>query len=418
MPSSNKENIVAFQGEFPVRDMRLAYNYIKNLVEFRGYEEITLDFRDAYSCFPDAIIPIISCIIKYREDGIKFSVTPPTSNSLSRTFQSANWLHLIEPEKYKPDLDTRSDRFPTKIFRDSTEQNRIVNEIIDKILKTTNFLTRDHLRALEWALNEISDNVLIHSENESPGLIQMIHKPNTKEIEFTVSDCGIGIPQSLRQGLNVSWSDKQALEESVKEGVTRGTGQGNGLFGSIRIAEASGGAFSINSGRAYLALTRDGKVMMRTEDQDGPGTSVDCSFSYARPLVLENALSFKTGSHIPLDLIDLKYENDDGDIYFKLSEETTSIGSRQAGFEVRRKLENIMSLSNINRVAIDCSGIPLMSSSFADEFFVKLMQKFPQPEFSKKFSIYGLNETNINIINRSSNQRLNVSFIDTILQKK
>lgn len=416
MHSIPRENSLVFRADFPVRDIRHAHNYLEHLIVFRGYEDITLDFRELRSCFPDAILPIISIILKYREDGVKFNVLPPTMNALARTFESANWLHLMAPEVYKSGTDDRMDRFPARVFRDSAEQHVTVNTIIDRILRTTTFLSRDHLRGLEWSLNEITDNVLIHSENSSPGVIQMTHKPKAKEIEFVVCDSGIGIPQSLRQGLNQTWSDEKALEESVKEGVTRGTGQGNGLFGSIRIAEASGGAFSINSGMAYLALTRDGVVKIKPENSPWPGTTVDCSFSYSRALVLEKALSFKTGSHIPLDLIDFCYEDEDGVIPFLLAAETTSIGSRQAGFEARKKLENIATMSEPSRLAIDCADISLMSSSFADEFFAKLIEKLGAKTFTEKFIITGLNETNINIISRSLFQRTGLSFIDILTE--
>jgi hypothetical protein len=121
--STRAENTVDIPSDFFIREMRGIFHSIKELVEFRGYEDITLDFSRVYSCFPDAILPIISCILKYRAEGVGFHVIPPTLHSLARTFESSNWLHLIEPTKFSPGIDHRMDRFPARVFRDSSDQH-------------------------------------------------------------------------------------------------------------------------------------------------------------------------------------------------------------------------------------------------------------------------------------------------------
>lgn len=208
------------------------------------------------------------------------------------------------------------------------------------------------------------------------------------------------------------------MEEAVKEGVTRGTGQGNGLFGSIRIAAESGGAFSINSGNAYLMLARDRRTQIRDETTSWFGTSVDCSINYGRALVLERALRFGDQPYTPVDVVDAQYENEEeGVLKYILKDEVPSIGSRYAGFEARRKLVNLVQMIQPNRLIIDCRGLGLISSSFADEFFAKLISapeigiSGPEPLFQ------GLETTNIRIIERSVKQRCGKSFID-ILEKQ
>jgi anti-sigma regulatory factor (Ser/Thr protein kinase) len=115
-------------------------------------------------------------------------------------------------------------------------------------LKTLSFVTRDDLRALEWSVNEICDNVLNHSLSEIGGLFQFNLRRFSREVEFIVADAGIGIPNSLRSIANKGWSDEFALEQSIKQGVTRDPkfGQGNGLFGTYQIAALSGGTFHIS----------------------------------------------------------------------------------------------------------------------------------------------------------------------------
>jgi hypothetical protein len=70
---------------------------------------------------------------------------------------------------------------------------------------------RSHFKAIEWSINEITDNVLVHSESSLGGLVQLTAMKNTKKVEFVVCDNGIGIPKSLRSsGLTIG-SDVDAL---------------------------------------------------------------------------------------------------------------------------------------------------------------------------------------------------------------
>lgn len=392
------ENHVRLKGNFVIRDVRRLYAHLNNLIEFRGFENVIIDLSELSVCFPDTILPVISSVDLYRREGVRFSIIPPSEESLKKTFERANWLHLLAPNTYSPTRDDRPDHFPAHKFTSTQEQTTVVTEIIERILRTVTSLDRDHLRGLEWALNEITDNVLVHSGDGTPGFIQLAHKPRRNEIEFSVADSGSGIPSTLRSGLNKFWTDSEALEEAIKEGVTRGTGQGNGLFGSIRIAEASRGAFSINSGSAFLALDREGQVHTREEQDLFPGTAVDCTFSYAKPMVLENALSFRNLKHNPVGLYEEKYESDDQSLHFEITTEARSVGTREAGAEARTKIENLIKFSKPTSTIIDCRDAKTMSSSFADEFFVKLIQT---AKSMTNIIILDANQTNMHLIMRS-----------------
>src|SRR5262249_6796902 len=151
---------------------------------------------------------------------------------------------------------------------------------------------------------------------------------------------GVGIPASLRSGFpDERWDDYEALEQAIREGVTRGVGQGNGLFGSFRVCTLSGGAFSINSGFAFLYGSRDGTVHGQLDPLGFPGTSVNCAISYARPLILEEALQFGGRKHTPVDFIETDYEGfENNAAILEIAKETVSVGSRRLGYELRRKI--------------------------------------------------------------------------------
>lgn len=86
-----------------------------------------------------------------------------------------------------------------------------------------------------------------------------------------------------------------------------------------------------------------------------------------------------------VDRVELNYELEaDGGISFKLREESPSVGTRIAGSPVRQKLENLIRLTDANRVSIDFDDVHLISSSFADEVFGKLFLALGPIDFSSK----------------------------------
>ena len=115
-------------------------------------------------------------------------------------------------------------------------------------------LKRSDLAAIEWSLNEITDNVINHSESSTGGYVQLSTLKSRNIVEFVVSDAGIGIPTSLRKPFPELTSDTNALHQAIREGVTRDkqVGQGNGLFGSVEICWASEGYFELDSGYGRL----------------------------------------------------------------------------------------------------------------------------------------------------------------------
>ena len=218
----------------------------------------------------------------------------------------------------------------------------------------------------------------------------------SREVEFIVADAGIGIPNSLRSVENKEWSDELALEQSIKEGVTRDPkfGQGNGLFGTYQIAAISGGTFHINAGTAHLVVTRKGEVQVRQDPCEFRGTMVVCAINFTRPELLERALSFAEGKHQIVDIIEMKYEQDDETLKVSIGDEAESCGSRRSGFEVRTKIINLLNMNASAKLICDMSGIGVISSSFADELFGKLAEQLGWEAYKQRVGI--VNATRIN----------------------
>ena len=90
---------------------------------------------------------------------------------------------------------------------------------------------------------------------------------------------------------------------------------------------------------------------------------------------------------------------------FRIADEAKSFGSRAAGEVLRRRLENLTRMTSDNRIDIDFDGIPLVSSSFADEVVAKLFVQFGPINFMKRFRIVNADRTVSELVDKSIQQR-------------
>jgi hypothetical protein len=381
---------IEISGRYDIMQFRRAIGAVRELAVDRGYMDIILDFSNCTFTHAPPMLALATATEYYRDNKIDFELILPNDENLNRLFRNSNWAHIIEPEKYTHSEFTSPVHLPTLRYRTSDEQHRIVDDILNKILGSITDFNRSHFKAIEWSINEITDNVLVHSESSRGGLVQLTSMKNAKKVEFVVCDSGIGIPKSLKSsGLKIG-SDVDALARAIEQGVTRdkSIGQGNGLYGSYQIAVKSGANFSLHSGNATLYYAPKTGMHTRRESVFLPGAVVVCAIDYTQPLLLEEALNIKSRGYVPVDMIELKYEaTADGNIAFVLKEESGSFGSRPAGTPVRNKLKNLIGFLERNKVVVDFTDIHLVSSSFADEVFGKLFLELGPVEFSTKLEL-------------------------------
>ncbi len=374
-----------------------------------GYQDIIFDFSKMTAAFPGPMISVCSKSISLRNENIDMRLVLPSKKSLESLFLNTNWAYFISPEEYPQSSFKGYTHVPTILFNDHNEQAMAVNKILDAILSSIRNIYRKDLSAVEWAINEISDNVLVHSKSKAGGLIQLSSfNTRQKRIEYVVCDSGIGIPNSLRQTLAIS-SDVQVLDMSIKEGVTNGNGVGNGLYGSFQTSSMSGGDFHLHSGNASLYFTPKPRPALVVRDERIPfdGTLLVSCLDYSVPSLLENALVFGGKKEAVSDFIELKYEDIDADrINFTLVNETAAFGTRPAGLPVRNKIINLLDYHRSNfPIVVDLSNVPLLSSSFADEVFGKLFIEIGEKEYRSRVVLRNCDKMNKMLIDRSLHQR-------------
>ena len=379
-----------------------------------GYQDMTLDFSNCDRADPAPMVGLIAHCRSLRRDEIGFSVILPQNQYLKRLFLNSNWAHSLCPEDFDVSQFRPTARVPLMRFANPSEQKQAVDDIIDSILQNIDGYKREHLKAIEWSINEITDNVLMHANCTDGGFLQLTAKPSAKLIEFAVADAGDGIPKSLKSSQFQISSDVDALSRAIEQGVTRdqAIGQGNGLWGCYRIAVKSGGKFDIHSGNATLYYTSNAGLHSKSEPVPYRGTMVHCCINYSDNLIIDDILGLNRRKFDPVDRLELKYEVSSDDIIrFILKDEAESVGSRVAGKKVRTKLRNLIACSE-SKIKIDLSNINLISSSFADEVFGKLFLELGPIGFSNRIDLAKIESTVKLLVEKAISQRVAYGKLD------
>ena len=384
-----------------------------------GYQDLILDFSRCERAYSNGIIPILAHTDALRREHIDVEIIMPEAMDLDRLFRNANWAHFFEPGKFDQSDTVHERHLAARRFRDSDEQQRLVNDFMDVVMRNMT-LERDVIAGLEWSINEITDNVLNHADCPEGGIVQVSTLKEAQKVAFAVADSGRGILASLREGHPDLRNDEQAINEAMKAGVTRNpdAGQGNGIAGTMRIAMMSEGSFEITSGLTQIVARSDkegdpgsdAKSYNRREYQRFPGTVVYAELGLHKDFHLSDALGFSGMPHQPIDIIDLHYETDDGDaIFLRLRDEAPGFGSRRAGRQLRTKCLNLLNADAAKPMLLDWSGIPLVSSSFADEVFGRLFVELGPRAFMSRIILRNVAPTIDGLIDRAIVQRTRLS---------
>lgn len=409
MPVSRENNRISVSGSFGIADLHRPLAILHQAVQDAGYQDLELDFSSCTAAFPGPMLALCAQVMKLRDAHIDIALSLPTDAKLSRLFVNANWAHFLDPKNHLPSTFRGYTQVPATRFRTPDEQGQAVNRIVNAILGAIPDIERNDFAALEWSINEITDNVLVHSRSSIGGLVQVsTFQRNQKRIEYIVADAGVGIPETLREGHPELISDADALDHAIREGVTRdkNIGQGNGLFGSYQICSLSRGFFQVESLRAKLKFSNENGLHISTERVPYEGTLVVAQVNFSVPRLLQEALRIGGRVHSPVDSIELRYEQDGTDkLLFLMRNESNSFGSRVAGTPVRNKLSNLLKMCAPNRVQIDFVDVPLVSSSFADEVFGKLVVALGPMEFMQRIEFKNVSPTVQQLIDRAIAQR-------------
>ena len=367
------------------------------------HTHVVLDFSRCDGITQAVMLPLMPLVTQWRElRDVRFELVPPLEPTLARLFVNANWASHIDPDRHGPNTH-RGGHVPALRFLDDggDGQDAILGRVMELILGSLD-TAPDTLKAVEWSLGEIMDNVNAHAKSPVGEFVQATAFAKSNVVEFVVADSGIGIPASFGAADN-----EEALRMAITEGVTRDRTRnaGNGLFGSYRVAVESAGTFEIRSGWALLRRAGKGKLHTSIASAPYEGTSVRCRIGVADPGVLHRALRFGGRPHDPpYDFVEREFEGERGEIVFNMRDKASPhFGSRRGGARVRRMVTNL--LRTQRSIVLDFEGVGVFTSSFADEVFGRLFVAMGPRAFMARIRMVHVDPTVDGLIDRAIVQR-------------
>ena len=373
-------------------------------------DKLSLDFSKVVRAYPNGMLPVIASIELLRRKGISVYVRLPNRSETRKLFRNVNWAHYLSPSQFEKSESHHERHLVSRFFSDEKEQKNVVDDFMEVVIRNM-VLPRDIISGLEWSINEITDNVLNHSNSEIGGIVQATTYSKEGIIAFAVADSGRGILNSLQEGIPTLRTDIQAIGEAVKAGVTRNSqvGQGNGLAGSLKVTTMTGGSFEITSGIGRVLSTLEATTKSPRRDwQYYQGTVVCGQVGIQEDFAINKALEFGTGiEYTPVDIIEMQYEIEDKNcLFLKMRTETTGFGTRRSGLQIRTKIMNLIHAEPTYPLIIDWEGVPVISSSFADEVVGKLFLKLGAIAFSARIRNVGMEQLIKGLLDKAVAQRL------------
>lgn len=368
-----------------------------------GYDNFLIEASNIEGVFPNTVVPIAALIDSFKKENIEFEYGR-ISNALQLT-------KFDNPRLFDGD----SNHILSRVWRfsNSNEINNIVNAFSVELRKEDRF-PEGTISSLQWSLNEVMDNVLIHSNSEYGYVMGQIHKTQ-KQIAFTVCDYGRGIYNSLSESqLHKPRTAIDSITLAIKEEVTRNSsvGQGNGLFGLHSVISQGKGTLEIvSSGASYKLMggktyTHNYLPKLSTKN---PGTIVDFQLNYGNNISLENALRFRGKDYSITDLYIESFDDDKGHNYYSVKDHSDGTGTRDSAVRIKNEVINLIKESK-KPVILDFKEVAVISSSFADELIAKLLLELGLFQFNNLIALRGMNTQEQNILQRSVIQRL----VDTL----
>lgn len=364
----------------------------------KGYKEIILDFKDG-SYFPNAVTPIAG-IIQY------YTVNKNITFKLKQTnVKAVNQTNMLNPRIYDEQQNILGKVWKFDSFRKAEE---MVDAYMVELKKSDRF-PEGTIKALQWSLNEVMDNVINHSNVGFGYVMGQIHT-SSKRIAFTVFDVGQGILKSFEGSEHHPKDSIDAITLAIKEAVTsdKDKGQGNGLFGLHSIIKQGNGNLVITSGQGcFMYIDGESRTYhgIPQISKDAPATIVDFQLDYSSDVRLDKALLINGKEY---KIVDWQYENmldDEERVVYSIKDHSEGTGTRDAAKRTQNEIMNILS-NKPKKLILDFSGVPVISSSFADELIAKLILELGIFHFNNLITLRGMDYTNQNILQRSVIQRL------------
>ena len=354
-----------------------------------GYTDIYVD-SIAEVIYPNACVPIAGIIQYYITQGISFSYNLDERSYLNKCAFTA-------PRHYSDDdnLDVAYAYPLDKIYKfDSFLQVAKLSQAYVDAISHLCICEPGVIDSISWCINEVMDNVLIHSESKEGYAMAQFH-PKTKHIAICVYDSGIGIYNSLQHSKHHPQTEIDAITLAIQEGIGDGKGQGNGLYGLYSSVLKNNGILSITSGSSSIMLNDTGAINKFSNipyiSNTTKSTIVDFQINLDNPIDF-NSIFTSIGQYEVFDsrIDDMLSETDDF-IHYNVFDNSQGTGTREAGERLRNDVINAIRRKS-RSIILDFAQVQTVSSSFIDEFIAMLVLQMGFIAFNKLVRIINMND--------------------------
>lgn len=246
---------------------------LEQLVDVPADAKILVDARHTRFATPYGFTALL-CLAQSRAEKPEFA--PPTDENTasywarSAFYRYAEELYTMRGTVPRPRTTKESDVLleVTPIAR-SEDVHAVVDRVKDRatqILTTRLDLEPRATMGFAMSLSEACQNIVEHAGRGGWVMVQRydmtVRRPQREVVHIAVCDAGQGFRKSLetsraRAIAGERWSDAEALESGVVNGVSRYTdpGRGQGLAGIRGYLHRFDGKLSVRSGTARMAMT-------------------------------------------------------------------------------------------------------------------------------------------------------------------
>jgi len=273
-----------------------------------------------------------------------------------------------------------------------------LNEVYQQVLKTMTAhfeIEVSVLQAMSYCFYEILDNVHIHSGK--PLGTAITHFDAKKDIlRVLVADDGMGIQASLAENEQYhNISEEDALRMCIQDTVTDGKGMGFGLYATSRLMKNIGINFIIHSG-SHKLIYKDGQTEI-IDNGHWQGTIIFMEITTSKEIDPNEVVDNRTNADVQYneefvetDILNSLWYKGEATTDFKFSQFGSDFGTRDMGAKIREQIHPLLEAGEC--IALNFTGVNVVSNSFADECVAKLLIDYPLPLLKKQIIFKGLNE--------------------------
>lgn len=329
--------------------------------------------------------------------GDRRALTMPARQAL---FQHLGIDYAASPHPRRAHSRSAASYIPLLLVDDGTSIKTAVDAVCDLVLRNLDNAA-DFLPALEWAVNEMVDNIGLHADAAVPGAVCAQYYASRQQLEIGICDVGQGILNSLRQS-HLLADHQEALRKALERGVTRSTatGMGNGLAGAHIISRTNLGHFELWSGDALYSLQGDRTRRIPFV----PGTGVFFSLNTDVPVRLDQLWIGERG---------YGYLASEGERIadaggLLVADECVNVGTREPAKELHRRVHAILSVQDAadGPLLLDFAGVTNPSNSFLDQLLGRLAEEIGEDDFRQRVRVVNMDAASQQMADVVIDQRL------------